>query len=168
MPNYYHAKEGKAQSMLDGLFNYPKTWSKNQKEINEFLGFDMNKNVQANVNHLIVTRSVLEKHRPEWLPMFRKKGNPAESLVNSKVNKAWKEMTKRLGVEVVDSMDVCFTLGLYGIPGHYERVEDMYFFVTDTTLSDNVLAYGFTLMEEPAFLRMKADFLEKSKVNENE
>jgi hypothetical protein len=163
MAKYAKVKENtEAYDLLYKIWNYTKKWDEHNEEIEEFLGFKSNKSLYYNVNNLVIDRTYLPD---EWEPQFKKNTYPAEAKTKSKLRLAWIELCKRLGLETYSVRDFSFKYGLYFNKVTLHNMNDEYYLeFRDEGVEVSSFKFDWIdEIEEPKFLRIKADFLENQK-----
>ncbi|MCR8979498.1 hypothetical protein [Brevibacillus laterosporus] len=150
--------ETEAWDLMNKIFTSKEKWIENREEIESFLGFPMDGNLYININYLVIERKMV---KPEWEMEFRKNSHPAVTKVKSKLRKQWVDLCKRLGLEAYQTSDFYFKFGLWGTPSLYHSINSDYFieFDGDVDLGPHEWAEE---VNEPEFLRLRADWIEKS------
>lgn len=163
---YAKIKQGTpAWELMNKIFTYHRVWGEHQQEISEFLGFPMDGNIAFQVSNLWVAPKALREHRPEWLKEFKKSEHEITSAkANSKIKKEWVALCGKLGLETYTTRDFSFKFGLAFMGNiEFHNMEGEYLVAIDNDKFDFSTHDWAEIIDEPTFLRMRADFLDKQK-----
>ncbi|TPG74007.1 hypothetical protein EEL32_25460 [Brevibacillus laterosporus] len=150
-------RETEAWELMNNIFTFQEKWVAHREEIEAFLGFPMEGNLYWNIHSLVIDRKMV---KPEWEKEFRKNTHPATTKSKSKLRQQWIDLCKRLGLEVYLTEDFALTYGLWGMTTPLHSIDGSYFveFKRDFDLSHYEWAEK---VDEPEFLRLRADWIEK-------
>jgi len=169
MSKYIKVKPNtEAWNLFNKLWTYKDKWVDNRASIEEFLGFSMQDSLYFNIENLTIKRHALPK---EWEIQFKKNADPAEAKKNSELNKGWIALCRQLGLTVTHTHEISFPLGIWNlVECFYPPMNGDYYFSTkedhnrSKSSSDEMLnAEWVEEVDEPTYLRIRADFLEKDK-----
>lgn len=157
---YKFIKGTDAWEALDKCFTYFEKWKENREEIEQFLGFPMVENLYHDVDTLTINPKVMPD---EWATQFKKYSTPAVAKVNSKINKQWKELCNRLGLEVHRVSFFSFAYGIYGGGTYHSMYGDYYFAYTNEhrDLKDEHISEIMEEISEVEFLELRAKHLKE-------
>lgn len=161
---YCKIKEGTAAwEKMDKIFNFKKQWGIHETEISEFLGFPMDNNIAFEVNNLWARPKVIREYRPDWVKEFKKSEDSITSTrANSKIKKAWVNLCEKLGFETHTPREFTFQFGLAFMGStEYHEMDSEYFVLIDNDKFDFSKHDWAEPVEESAFLRERADWLDK-------
>lgn len=149
--------ESPAYKMCGDVWNCNSVWKKAEKDIVELLGTF--KDLAMNARRLYM-RKVPDKLKGQFCKCNRG-WYPAK--VNSKVNKEFLEIVAKHELYYAGAGEIALILGTAWSRGHesyHPPMNDKYYFETERSIKQEK---GLIEVPEPEFLRLRADWLERSK-----
>jgi hypothetical protein len=167
METYIKVKEDtEAWNLFNELWTYQDKWRVNREEIEAFLGIPLLKNFYYDINKLTIESNAVPEHLKN---QFKKNSIPAVAKSNSKINKDWVELCKKLKLTVVRTSDIAIALNIFGaVDKYFAPMNGDFYFQARKDVSnswDKVDDWSklewAEIITESDFLRLRADWLEK-------
>jgi hypothetical protein len=171
---YYKVKKGTKQwDCFNRFWTFEDKWMENKDKIDQLIGCPMEKNLR------LATDALYLDNPPEHLESQFKKWHKDfgyEAKKNSQINKLWINLAKDLGLEVYRQFDFLGDLGLLftdnKIDSFSPQMNNEYYFSVDENKKDKghhrdkidwSTIDWVEEVDEPTFLRIRADWLEQQK-----